>query len=87
MPECLPILPEFPDEPYFTAVISPVINMRTILAVLGLGLAARSVAAQSDYRRAEQFLTWNTLRHVYHDQVSPTWYRDSTTVLVPGPHP
>jgi dipeptidyl aminopeptidase/acylaminoacyl peptidase len=55
-----------------------VINMRTILAVLGLGLAAHSVAAQSDYRRAEQFLTWNTLRYVYHDHVSPEWYRDST---------
>jgi dienelactone hydrolase len=53
--------------------------MRFALAVLGLVLAARPAAAQAtDYRRAEQFLTWNTLRHVYHDEVTPVWYRDST---------
>jgi len=43
-------------------------------------LAAPRVAhAQSvDYQRAEQLLTWNALRHVYGDQVVPTFYRDST---------
>lgn len=50
--------------------------------VVGLGVlvsaAPSPLAAQADYRRAEQFLTWNTLRHVYHDQVVPTFYRDST---------
>jgi dipeptidyl-peptidase-4 len=46
------------------------------LAPCALLFATR--AAAQDYQRAEQFLTWNTLRHVYHDQVTPTWYRDST---------
>ncbi|HJU74919.1 MAG TPA: DPP IV N-terminal domain-containing protein [Gemmatimonadaceae bacterium] len=31
-----------------------------------------------EYQRAEQFLTWNALRHVTGDQVQPMWYRDST---------
>lgn len=48
-----------------------------------LSLAACLVAgaaplAAQNYQRAEQFLTWNTLRLVYHDQVAPNWYRDST---------
>jgi dienelactone hydrolase len=45
--------------------------------VLG-GLLAWHAALAQNYQRADQFLTWNLLRHVYHDQVSPTWYRDST---------
>ncbi len=35
-------------------------------------------AQQPDYHRAEQFLSWNLLRQIYHDQVAPTFYRDST---------
>lgn len=50
----------------------------TLLAGLGLALTTTSLTAQADYRRAEQFLTWNALRHTYHDQVAPTFYRDST---------
>ncbi|MBL8985937.1 MAG: DPP IV N-terminal domain-containing protein, partial [Gemmatimonadetes bacterium] len=52
--------------------------MRRLLTLAGLLLAARPSLAQVDYRRAEQFLTWNTLRHTYHDQVAPNWYPDST---------
>ena len=51
---------------------------RILLAVGGLLLAARPALGQTDYRRAEQFLTWNALRHTYHDQVAPAWYPDST---------
>ena len=52
--------------------------MRRTVTVVGLLLAARTALAQVDYSRAEQFLTWNALRHTYHDQVAPTWYPDST---------
>lgn len=52
--------------------------MRRLLTLAGLLLAARPSLAQVDYRRAEQFLSWNTLRHTYHDQVAPNWYPDST---------
>ena len=52
--------------------------IRRMLTTAGLVLAARTAVAQVDYRRAEQFLTWNATRHTYHDQVAPTWYPDST---------
>lgn len=35
-----------------------------------------SRASAQDYARAEQFLSWNLLRHVYHDQAAPNWFRD-----------
>ncbi len=47
------------------------------LLLIPLFLLPTAATAQ-DYARAEQFLTWNAMRHVYHDQVLPTWYRDST---------
>jgi dipeptidyl aminopeptidase/acylaminoacyl peptidase len=48
----------------------------SVLAILAQ--PPTSWAQQPDYQRAEQFLTWNALRLVYHDQVTPTFYRDST---------
>jgi predicted esterase len=48
-----------------------------LLPILASLASTASLPAQ-DYRRAEQFLTWNALRQVYHDQVAPSWYRDST---------
>ena len=37
---------------------------------------APAVSAQGvDYARAEQMLTWNTLRLMYHDQARPNWIR------------
>jgi dipeptidyl aminopeptidase/acylaminoacyl peptidase len=51
--------------------------MRRLIPLVLALLAATPLAAQ-DYHRAEQFLTWNAMRLVYHDQVLPTWYRDST---------
>ncbi|MCC6317150.1 MAG: DPP IV N-terminal domain-containing protein [Gemmatimonadaceae bacterium] len=46
-----------------------------LLAIPGLAMAQSTLA---DYQRAEQRLTWNALRHVTGDQVTPQWYRDST---------
>lgn len=46
------------------------------LALVALGTTT-PLGAQG-YQRAEQFLTWNALRLIYHDQVAPTFYRDST---------
>jgi dipeptidyl-peptidase 4 len=51
--------------------------MTRVLPVAALFALAAPLAAQ-DYGRAEQFLTWNAMRHVYHDQVTPVWYADST---------
>ncbi len=51
--------------------------MRTFLPIC-LSLMTAVIGAAQDYQRADQFLTWNLLRQVYHDQVAPTWYRDST---------
>ena len=52
---------------------------RHLLSVsLALLLGVVSTAQGQDYPRAEQFLTWNALRNVYHDQVVLNWYRDST---------
>ncbi|MEO8448442.1 MAG: prolyl oligopeptidase family serine peptidase [Gemmatimonadota bacterium] len=51
--------------------------MRLAVSLLIMLGAAERGAAQN-YHRADQFLTWNLLRQVYHDQVTPTWYRDST---------
>src|SRR5579864_1501165 len=50
------------------------------LCTMAFGLDRKAIAQQPqpDYRRAEQFLTWNTLSHVTHDVVHPTWYPDST---------
>jgi dipeptidyl aminopeptidase/acylaminoacyl peptidase len=47
------------------------------LAWLALVVLPDTAPAQS-YARAEQFLTWNLLRRVYHDQVAPNWFRDSS---------
>jgi dipeptidyl aminopeptidase/acylaminoacyl peptidase len=49
-----------------------------VAAWLGTWLAPGWLLCQTDYQRAEQFLTWNTLRFVTHDQVAPQWYDDST---------
>ncbi len=41
--------------------------------------AAGQVGAQGpDYRRAEQFLTWNELPLIYGDHITPTWLKDGT---------
>ena len=49
-----------------------------VLIAIALSLTTASAAFAQDYQRADQFLTWNLLRQIYHDQVTPTWYRDST---------
>ncbi|MFN8580837.1 MAG: hypothetical protein U0163_07680 [Gemmatimonadaceae bacterium] len=50
-----------------------------LVALLSLTLVAPATAqAQPDYRRAEQFLTWNELRLVYGEYVAPTWMKDGT---------
>jgi len=51
--------------------------MRTSLPFVLLLLVSAPAVAQ-DYQRAEQMITWNAMQHVYHDQVLPSWYRDST---------
>ena len=53
-------------------------RVRVVAGALALGLGSVAPAAAQNYQRAEQFLTWNALRNIYHDQVVPTWYRDST---------
>ncbi|MBC7895738.1 MAG: DPP IV N-terminal domain-containing protein [Cytophagaceae bacterium] len=47
-------------------------------AVLALFLVAPSTvhAQQPDYRRAEQFLTWNELPLIYAEYIAPTWMKD-----------
>jgi dipeptidyl aminopeptidase/acylaminoacyl peptidase len=52
--------------------------VRNGLIVLSLTALAEPALAQANYQRAEQFLTWNAIRYLYHDQVAPSWYRDST---------
>ena len=52
--------------------------MRRFLIAAILFAGVPRLLAQSNYQRAEQLLTWNAMRLVYHDQVLPTWYRDST---------
>lgn len=54
--------------------------LRRLLVALGAvpGFAASAQSTLADYQRAEQFLTWNALRHVTGDHVAPTFYRDST---------
>ncbi len=42
------------------------------------GLFPSVASAQPDYRRAEQFLTWNELPLVYGEWISPRWMADST---------
>jgi dipeptidyl aminopeptidase/acylaminoacyl peptidase len=59
----------------FAAILSKSLLLVTLSVVAAV--TPDSVAAQ-DYQRAEQFLTWNLLRSIYHDHVAPTWYRDST---------
>ena len=51
---------------------------KRLAAVAALGVLGAVPASAQNYQRAEQFLTWNALRNIYHDQVAPTWYRDST---------
>lgn len=53
-------------------------RIRSLAGAVALGLGAAASAGAQNYQRAEQFLTWNALRNIYHDQVAPTWYRDST---------
>ena len=57
--------------PILLAVLSPAV-------LLAQGSSAASPTASVDYRRAEQMLTWNALRHITGDQVAPSFYRDST---------
>jgi hypothetical protein len=53
-------------------------RLRLAAAILAAPIATLAQAPTSDYQRAEQMLTWNTLRHVSGDHVVPSWYRDST---------
>src|SRR2546428_1803706 len=57
---------------------APRTSQRAFLPVVLALTLPRAAAGQADYQRAEQFLTWNALRLVTHDQVSPQWYPDST---------
>jgi dipeptidyl aminopeptidase/acylaminoacyl peptidase len=50
----------------------------SFVAAMVVSLLIVATGAAQSYQRADQFLTWNLLRHVYHDQVAPTWYRDSS---------
>jgi dipeptidyl-peptidase-4 len=53
--------------------------MRPPLLALPAVLVAQIAGAQApDYRRAEQFLTWNTLPLIHAEYVQPTWMRDSS---------
>ncbi len=57
--------------------------------LLALAAAAIPLAAQDvDYARAEQMLTWNVTRLIYHDQASPRWVQGGARfwyrVDVPG---
>lgn len=52
--------------------------IRAVLAAAVFAATRIAIGQSVDYQRAEQLLTWNTLRHVTGDEVNPTWYRDST---------
>ncbi len=52
--------------------------MRFTVLLVGATTIAHAQVRTPDYQRAEQMLSWNTLRHVTGDQVNPTFYRDST---------
>ncbi|HVZ77250.1 MAG TPA: prolyl oligopeptidase family serine peptidase [Gemmatimonadaceae bacterium] len=50
----------------------------SVLLAVPLTSARAQNAQKPDYHRAEQFLTWNALQHVDRDDVTPSFYRDST---------
>lgn len=52
--------------------------IRVALGIATFVTPAISLAQQPNYQRAEQLLTWNAIRFVFGDAVSPNWYRDST---------
>ena len=56
---------------------------RGLIAIILLSGTAAGAAAQTpDYRRAEQFLGWNTALMVSGDVVNPTWLPDGNRFCV-----
>ncbi|MFN8571247.1 MAG: DPP IV N-terminal domain-containing protein [Gemmatimonadaceae bacterium] len=64
-------MPRLPAPPRLARLVAP------FAALLSFTTPARA-QVQPDYRRAEQFLTWNELRLVYGEYIAPTWMKDGT---------
>src|SRR5690348_69870 len=54
------------------------ISLAAVAGMLVTIGSPRGALGQPDYRRAEQFLTWNELRLVYGEYVVPAWMKDGS---------